>query len=196
MDEQQEIEQVGDQHGQELVALEERQEALDQQALTEAQAESRTEIAAPGDELSDDQVQEVFGNINDGLEADRLMGEWGVNAGANLQKVWRFAEANPGLVEALEPIGADAALLRAGLLMAEQWERAQPSKKGKGKMNAPPENLSQKLSRLTEEQAIAMARNDHEKAMELDKQIEAVAIQISGDQPIVGGFGPDGTSNV
>jgi|APSaa5957512535_1039671.scaffolds.fasta_scaffold117429_2 hypothetical protein len=191
----------GSAHANELSVLEEQQEYLDAVAVAEAES-GGVEIAVHDDDVSEEQIEIVFANIDDFdvYESDQLRGEWGIHAARNLSKIWSFMDANPALVEALDPVGADPALLRAGLILAEQWEQDHPKREsirvgeGTNQMNTN-ETLQKKLDRLTAEQDAAMGRGDHTLAQEIDAQINAVAIQLSGSSAIVGGTDANGNRN-
>ncbi len=58
------------------------------------------------------------------------------------------------------------------------------------------EQLRDALAKLTDEQDRAMHAGDHAKAKQLDVQIMKVSRAISGDEPIVGGFGAGGPRSV
>ena len=58
------------------------------------------------------------------------------------------------------------------------------------------EQLRDALAQLTKEQDTAMQSGDHAKAKQLDSQIMKIARAISGDEPIVGGFGAGGPRSV
>jgi hypothetical protein len=196
------IEGDGSAHASELSALEQQQEQLDAAAVAEADS-GGVEIALHDGEPSEEQIENVFTNLDefDVHLSDQLRGEWGINAGRNLAKIWQFSEAHPDLVEAVDGIGADPALLRAGLILAEKWEQDHPRRdpirigKGTNQMNNGTETLQNKLDRLTAEQDAAMATGDHILAQEIDVQIHAVSRQLSGDLAIVGGTDANGNRN-
>ena len=128
-----------------------------------------------------------------------MRAQWGIAAGDNLALIgsWVTSPEGAEVIEALGDLQYDPGLLPAALVAARKWRGAQGiSTATSGKVSTMAgtrdEQLSDTLKQLTKEQDTAMRDGDSAKAQQLDVQIMRIAAAISGNEPIVGGFGQGG----